>query len=99
MCKATQELTKELYESPMKERNEEKFGHFSNQCICCGKGISEEKLHTYVHMNEGWEAVNPTLVNDENIKELTGSNSQGAFPIGPACSKKMKGFTYTIHLD
>tara|TARA_R110001632_G_scaffold37319_6_gene94258 strand:+ start:722 stop:1006 length:285 start_codon:yes stop_codon:yes gene_type:complete len=90
------ELTKELYASPIKERNEEKYGHFSNQCICCGKGMKEADIDTYVHMNENWKAVNMEIVNNENIKELTGAESQGAFPIGKTCAKKMKGFTYTL---
>ena len=88
------ELTKELYESHIKDRNFEKYGHFSEQCICCGKGIKEENLHTFVHMNTNWVAVSPEVA-DEDVEKLTGAESQGSFPIGPNCTKKMKGFTYT----
>jgi len=84
--------TKTLYESPMKERNIEKYGEIINQCICCGKPMKNgEKL--YVHMNTDWLAVNPSI--DENqCKELTGAESQGCFPIGNDCAKKMIGFTF-----
>ena len=91
----TIQLTKELYESPMKERNEEKYGHLNEQCICCFKPMNTgPKL--YVHMNTKWEAVNPNIVTDENCEELTGYASQGCFPIGNDCAKKMKGFVFLI---
>lgn len=83
--------TMELYESPVKEQNEEKFGFLTNQCVCCGKPMKTgEKL--YVHMNENWVAVHPTILECEFL-EQTGANSQGFFPIGNDCAKKMKGFT------
>lgn len=92
----TIQLTKELYESPMRERNLDKYGHASNQCICCGKPMSEKDLLEgyFVHMNTDWVAVNPQVVTDDNIIELTGAESQGCFPIGNDCAKKMKGFAY-----
>lgn len=89
------QLTKELYESPMKERNEEKYGHLGNQCICCFKPM-EEGEKAYVHMNTNWVAVNPNIVTDENCQELTGAESQGCFPIGNSCAKKMRGFTFIL---
>lgn len=86
------ELTIELYESPKKEQNEEKYGLLTDQCICCGKPMkSGEKL--YVHMNTNWMAVNPSLTT-ENCFEYTGAESQGCFPIGNDCAKKMRGFTF-----
>ena len=91
----TNTITKELYESPMKERNEEKYGLLTEQCICCGKPMKKgEKL--YVHMNTDWQAVNPTI-SETDCKELTGAESQGCFPIGNDCAKKMKGFTFTLN--
>lgn len=86
------EITKELYESSQRYRNEEKFGHIDgNQCICCMKPMKEGEV-MFVHMNTNWEAVHVS-VNEENCKELTGSESQGCFPIGNSCAKKMgKGF-------
>ena len=44
-------LTCDLYESPMKERNEEKYGYSDkNQCICCGKPMKDGETKM-VHMN------------------------------------------------
>jgi len=86
--------TKALYESPQREQNLEKYGHETNQCICCGKPMKDgEKL--YVHMNTDWVAVNP-VITEENCKEETGAESQGCFPIGNSCAKKMLGFTFTM---
>lgn len=90
-------LTRPLYVSPVKERNYEKYGHIDNQCICCGKPMqSGESL--FVHMNENWEAVNPEVVTEDNCNKLTGANSQGIFPIGNDCAKKMAGFTFLSNL-
>lgn len=88
--KATQ-LTKELYISPMRERNEMKYG--DGGCICCLKPITDEDSY-YVHVNIDMEAVNPEIVTEENCEELTGSESQGCFPIGNDCAKKMQGFVF-----
>ena len=88
-------LTKALYESPKKEQNEEKYGHLTDQCICCGKPMNkEDKL--YIHLNTIGEAINPNYVNEINCKELTGAESQGSFPIGNECAKKMLGFTFIL---
>ena len=88
-------LTIELYVSQQKEANEERFGLDANQCICCGKLMKEgEKL--YVHMNTIGQVVNPEIVTDENCEELTGFESQGCFPVGNSCAKKMKGFTFLL---
>jgi hypothetical protein len=89
------QLTKDLYESPMRERNLEKYGDNSDNCICCGKKLNLDSCF-WVHMNTDWMAVNPSIVNDENCAELTGANSQGCFPIGPDCAKKMTGFIYPL---
>lgn len=84
-------LTKELYSSPMKDRNEEKYGLLTEQCICCGKPMKTgEKL--YVHMNTNWLAVHPNI-DEKDCLMITGAESQGCFPIGNDCAKKMKGFT------
>lgn len=86
-------ITIELYESPQLESNLEKFGHMSQQCVCCGKPMKEGETKR-IHMNEHWLAVDPEIVNTDNCFELTGANSQGAFPIGNSCAKKMKGYVY-----
>lgn len=85
-------LTKALYESPKKEQNNENFGEYGCECICCGRPMAAGTVQ-WVHMNENWEAVNPSIVNDENCEEKTGFKSQGSFPVGNECAKKMKGFT------
>ena len=88
----TNKLTMELYESPMKERNEKKYGLRSRQCICCGK-LMKDNENLYVHMNTDWLAVNPSIP-EELCEKLTGAGSQGCFPIGNGCAKKMVGFAY-----
>lgn len=89
------QLTKPLYESPIKERNEKKYGITDgNQCICCSKPL-KDKDTLHVHMNTNWEAVSPTI-DEKNFVELTGYESQGCFPIGNDCAKKMLGFTFPI---
>ena len=80
----------------MLERNLDKYGHMTEQCICCGKPMSENHpMGAYhVHMNTKGVSVNPEIVTEENIVELTGAESQGCFPIGNDCAKKMKGFVF-----
>lgn len=82
-----QQIEVELYESPMKERNEEKFGHLSNQCICCFKPMKEGEVKM-VHMNTNWKAMHNSI-KDEKDAEINGYQSQGYFPIGNSCAKKM----------
>jgi hypothetical protein len=90
--------SKELYVSPMKDRNEEKHGLHGNQCICCGQLMrDDEKL--YVHMGTDWLAYN--VFEEEiidNIPYIKGTKqiTQGCFPIGNTCAKKMKGFTFSM---
>ena len=62
----------------------------------CALPILKEDEKLYVHLNTSMEAVNPNFVNEENCKELTGSESQGPFPIGNSCAKKMKGYTFLL---
>lgn len=89
------ELTKPLYESPQKEANEEKFGLLTNQCICCGKPMKDgEKL--FVHMSTDWVAVHPSIPAEKFSELFDGAESQGCFPIGNDCAKKMKGFTFLL---
>ena len=79
------ELTKELYESPIRERNYEKYG--DDSCICCCRPMKDDEILS-VHMNTDWKAVHVS-VTEENCEELTGAESQGTFPIGKSCAKKM----------
>ena len=67
-----------IYESPIKERNEKKYGIRTNTCVCCGKPTAE---NLYIHATTDWVAV------DEADQDKV-PNSQGAFPIGSECAKK-----------
>lgn len=84
--------TTELYESPKRQQNENKYGILAGpQCICCMKPIETPKSAYSVHMNTDWLAVHPSISEDLCAAE-TGSESQGWFDIGPECAKKMQGF-------
>lgn len=83
----TKETTHPLYESSKREVNFEKYGHLSDQCICCGLPMKDgEKL--LVHMNTDWVAVRNDI-SEDMVVEMTGADSQGAFPIGNSCARKM----------
>lgn len=82
-----------LFYSFQKEINEKKYGtRDGNQCICCSKPIKEGEV-LMIHLNVNLEAVHPNIPEDK-CKELTGFESQGWFPIGNSCAKKMKGFVF-----
>ena len=83
----------DLYESPQKDANEEKFGLISNQCICCGKPMKEGESKM-VHMNTNWKAMHKSIVTEADAI-TNGYQSQGYFPIGNSCAKKMS--KYFIH--
>jgi hypothetical protein len=88
----------ELYVSPMKERNIDKYGYDSEQCECCGKIIksTDSKI---VHMGTDWLAYNTIeteLINGVEYIIGTDVETQGFFKIGNDCAKKMKGFTFNI---
>jgi len=89
-----------LYESPKKEQNEENFGVFGQECICCGKPMVAG-MCKWVHMNEAWEVVHPSITTDYDgdCLKYTGSNSQGHYPVGNECAKKMSGYTFDNMLD
>jgi len=88
-------FTTELYTSPQREKNEDKYGDLDNQCICCMKPIKEGS-YKMVHMNTSWKAVKNS-VDENNCKELTGAESQGCFNIGNSCAKKMpKDFVISL---
>lgn len=59
----------------------ENWGDFNeNQCCLCGKKVGENA--TFVHyLTNG----NITNVNDDEVE-----NSQGCFPVGSECAKKIK---------
>ena len=67
-----------IYESPMKESNEHKYGNHANSCVCCGKRTAEK---LWIHATTDWVAV-------DEPDESKVPDSQGAFPVGPECAKK-----------
>lgn len=87
------ENTIELYISPKRKQNESKHGTLAEgQCICCMKPIKNGAAAFTVHMNTDWLVVHPSI-SEEDCLEITGTDSQGCFDVGPECAKKMKGFT------
>ena len=61
------------------DRNIDKYGECENTCICCGKRIKGKVAH--VHLYTDGNVVSNDAPEDEN--------SQGCFPIGPQCKKKI----------
>lgn len=84
--KMNTDITTILPESPDKNSNLERFGDHSNSCICCGKRIKSPTK--YVHMNTDWMVVRADI-EDIECEAITGAPSQGAFPIGNDCAKKL----------
>jgi hypothetical protein len=76
-----------LYQSPMKERNIEKFGERGDMCECCGKTLLENEA-LMVHMNTNWMAMDNSIKTDTDAMEH-GFETQGYFYIGNSCAKKM----------
>jgi len=91
----TEIKTMELYVSPMRERNIEKYGYDFDTCECCGKTLKGE--YKMVYMGTDWKAYNTTELEERNGVDYfigTDTEIQGTFPIGNDCAKKMKGFTF-----
>lgn len=68
-------------QSPNYEANIDRFGDDSNTCICCGKRIKTYPKCKFVH-----------LLTSGNIVSFGGDDiedSQGFFPIGNDCAKKL----------
>jgi hypothetical protein len=77
-----------LYESPKRDDNEEKYGHIlANQCICCMKPMADNETYM-VHMSTEWLAMDNSIVTTTDA-EKHGLESQGYFPVGNTCAKKM----------
>jgi hypothetical protein len=75
----------EAYESPMKEKNENEHGH--GGCFCCAKPIVDEDANNkWVHYTTGGYIIN---TRDEQFAGEELGETQGFFPVGPACAKKM----------
>ena len=75
------EIPLEEIQSENYYQNIEKFGDDSNTCICCGKRIKTYPDCKFVH-----------YLTNGNIVSYSGDdieNSQGFFPIGNDCAKKL----------
>jgi len=70
------EIRKESYYDTI-----EKIGEDTNTCFICGKRIKNISTANYIHIY-----TNGTIVSNEMPED---ENSQGCFPIGPNCSKKL----------
>lgn len=62
------------------------------RCICCGRKVGENPK--FVHMNTCGKVL-ALWIDEEFCAELTGWDSQGCFPIGNECAKKISKFTFT----
>ena len=88
----------DLYESPSRQSNLAKYGHDTDQCICCGKMMKPTES-LWVHMGTDWKAYNTdktTNVDGEAYIFGTYTETQGFFRIGNDCAKRMIGFTFEI---
>jgi hypothetical protein len=74
------EIPIENVKSKMYQQNIELYGEHSNSCLICGKPIKESNPK-HVH-----------LLTNGNIVSYDGDdidNSQGFFPVGKSCAKKL----------
>lgn len=80
----------EIYESPSKEKNEEKFGFVASgiQCICCMKPIKEGSRYYEIHATTDWMAV-PYDTTEKELQEA-GLESQGVWGVGSACARRFR---------
>jgi len=83
-----EQMTTELPEAKNKK---EDVGDVE-RCICCGRKVGENPK--YVHMNTCGKVL-ALWIDEEFCAELTGWDSQGCFPIGNECAKKISKFTFT----
>ena len=75
--------------SDKREDNLERYGDDINSCLICGKPIKTIKY--WLNTVEGPDMIYND-VTDEDL-EANGLTSQGAFPIGRSCKKKLpKGY-------
>ncbi len=76
--------------SPKFESNIETFGDHSNTCHVCGKRTASNQ---FIHITTDDFLVPIDL--DESTIELHGLESNGCFPVGSECAKKIdKNFIY-----
>lgn len=75
-----------LYQSPNFEKNERivKKNH-DERCVCCNKPMKSSDVKYWVHMTTDWEMTNAS---EEELSQ-SGYESQGCFPVGSECAKKI----------
>lgn len=71
--------TTAIPQSPRYENNIDRLGEHSNTCVCCGLRTAEKN---FIHATTDWLAIDEK--DSANVE-----NSQGFFPIGPECAKKL----------
>ena len=78
-----------LYISPAFERNEKRFGNANSNeaCICCARPMKENE-GKLIHMTIFHTALHNSIIEEADATAL-GFYSQGYFPIGNSCAKKM----------
>lgn len=82
----------ELYQSPKYEKNADLDPKEAedDRCVCCNKPLNTKDKY-WVHMETGWKIVpNGAEIEIDYSHEEEGKiYSQGMFPVGNACAKKI----------
>ncbi len=76
----------EIYESPKRESNIEKHGEHTEQCICCGRMMTDDKPKFWIHATTNWMAIDYDATEEQLSAE--GLESQGAYMVGATCAKR-----------
>lgn len=85
--KQTNQINLDAVRSEKYDDNIDRYGDNSNTCFLCGKRTAEKLFVHYTNMGE--------LVNERD--ELMVPESQGFFPIGSECAKKLpKSFVFNL---
>ncbi len=73
-----------------KERNRERtnWSNCDEECIVCGKGMRKDRKPQYVHMLTSGQLAE---------RDYDGPGSQGCFPVGSECARKIPArFRFTF---
>lgn len=94
---AIEHLQVDIFSSPQRMKDSWE-GTQSDECEYCGKKCGENPLHVHI-MTTG--ICVPNDITEEDIAQI-GQQSQGCFPIGNGCAKKLFGKQiekYTIRFN
>ncbi|HRH54573.1 MAG TPA: hypothetical protein PLN38_14695 [Chitinophagales bacterium] len=83
---AINHLKVDIFSSPQRMKDSWE-GTQENECEYCGKPCGKNPLHVHI-MTTG--IVVPNDITEEDIAQI-GQQSQGCFPIGNGCAKKLFG--------